>query len=545
MSAVSRFTAFILGVFLWTTVFCQPVTANTAPSGSYCANLEELKVKYLKDNRYAAFIGFLDNFRDKDKLTQPCLNYYKALTRYLQLKYLEEKQSWDEYFADGNTYRDQVVENTQKVIAQTRSSDYLRPKARLLLWQFHSGQQDAFAEQALAELMADTNAYAEQTQDATLVKEIADELLTYEEKTKARQLYKLYVDKLVSGKMSDAQLKAAAEGFYKENNLELAEAVYDIYIERISNALAPDKLIGELFQIAGMFVYKAQGWYDMAYAEKIYAKIEGLAPLEVRTKGAAITSGDLLLTGLGQKDVFNQETIYLRAFNLEKMKEYKKAAELYLQLIQFYPDTGYFDEAVYKIAMIDAYVLGDIKEARVYFEKLIAKSAISPQVTSSFYQLGLLAQWEGDLTKARGYYDTLVNNSGDNQPMTVGQAKERLREIAENKPLSYNLKTFLDLSFKKEDISLEAGRSELESSGYILEKGQKITVSSFSGMPESGCNQIELQYLWSGNLGTGNPGVASENFQGSYSDTGTKEINLIIVLPAGILDHSFIMVDVY
>ena len=523
MSAVSRFTAFILGVFLWTTAFCQPVTANTAPAGSCCVNLEELKVKYLKDNQYAGFMDFLNKPKDKDKLTRPCLDYYKALTRYLQLKYLEEKQSWDEYFANGNTYRDQIVENTKKVIEETRSSDCLKAKASLLLWQFHSGQQDAFAETSLSDLMADTNAYAEQTQDASLVKEIADELLTYKEKTKARQLYKLYVDKLVSGKMSDAQLKAAAEGFYKENNLELAEAVYDIYIERISKALAPDKFIPEFFQIAGIFVYKAQGWYDMAYAEKIYAKIEGL----------------------GHKDVFNQETIYLRAFNLEKMKDYKKAAELYLQLIQLYPNTGYFNEAVYKIAMINAYVLADIKEARVYFEKLIAKSAISPQVISSFYQLGLLAQWEGDLTKARGYYDTLVNNSGDNQPMTVGQAKDRLREIAENKPLSYNLKTFLDLSFKKEDISLEVGRSELKSSGYILEKGQKITVSSFSGMPESGCNQIELQYLWSGNLGTGNPGIASENFQGSYSDTGTKEINLIIVTPAGILDHSFIMVDVY
>ncbi|MFA4854908.1 MAG: hypothetical protein WC616_06150, partial [Candidatus Omnitrophota bacterium] len=283
MSVVARVTVFILGVFLWTSAFCQPVTATAAPSGSCCANLEELKVKYLKDNQYAGFTDFLNKSKEKDKFTRPCLDYYKALTRYLQLKYLEEKQSWDEYFANGNIYRDQIMGNTKKVIEETQSSDCLKAKARLLLWQFHSGQQDAFAEQALSDLMADTNAYAEQTHDATLVKEIADELSGYGEKTKARQLYKLYVDKLVSGKMSDVRLKAAAEGFYKENNLELAEAVYDIYIERIPKAFAPDRLIPELFQIAGMFVYKAQGLYDMAYAEKIYAKVEGL----------------------GQKDVFN------------------------------------------------------------------------------------------------------------------------------------------------------------------------------------------------------------------------------------------------
>ena len=96
MSVVARLMVFILGVFLWTTAFCQPVNANTAPSGSCCANLEELKVKYLKDSQYAGFMDFLNKPEDKDKLTRPCLDYYKALTRYLQLKYLEEKQSWDD-----------------------------------------------------------------------------------------------------------------------------------------------------------------------------------------------------------------------------------------------------------------------------------------------------------------------------------------------------------------------------------------------------------------------------------------------------------------
>ena len=109
-----------------------------------------------------------------------------------------------------------------------------------------------------------------------------------------------------------------------------------------------DKLIPELFEVASLFVYKQKGLYDMSYAEKIYAKIEGL----------------------GQANSFNQEAIYLRAFNLEKLKDYKAAGELYLQLIQLYPDTRHFDEAVYKIAMIKAYVLADIQKAREYFTKL-------------------------------------------------------------------------------------------------------------------------------------------------------------------------------
>ena len=532
-----RFTVFIISVFLWTPVFSQNPVENTAPGVPCCANLEELKSNYFKDNRYNEFVDFLSNPKDKNNLSAGCVSYYKALSRYAQLKYLEEKQLWDDYFANGNTYRDQILENAKKAIAETDSSNSLRPKSRLLLWLLYRDQQSTFGEQALEELTADLSVYAKAADDPGLIKDIADKLLTYDEKAGARAIYKLYVNKLASGQISDAQLKGVGAGFYKEGNLELAETVYDIYIERISKNLAVEKLIPELFELASLFIYKPQGdglvsnsqshkptgLYDMSYAEKIYAKIEGL----------------------GQKNSFSQETIYLRAFNLEKLKDYKKASELYSQLIQLYPDTRHFDEAVYKIAMINAYVLADIQKSREYFGKLIAKITFDPQVISSFYQLGLLAQWEGDLVKAKGYYDALLKNSGNNYVQTVSQTKDRLKEIDENKELSYNLKTFLDSTLKKENTPVEMGRSELKISSFILEKEQKVTVSTFANMPESGCNQIQLQYLWSGSLGGANPQTTDAVFEGSYSDAGTKEINIVVISPAGIVDCSFTMVDVY
>ncbi|MCX5693662.1 MAG: hypothetical protein NT014_00785 [Candidatus Omnitrophica bacterium] len=261
----------------------------------------------------------------------------------------------------------------------------------------------------------------------------------------------------------------------------------------------------------------------MAYAEKIYAKIESL----------------------GQKDAFNQDRIYLRAFNLEKMKAYSDAQKFYLQLTQSYPDTKYFDEATYKIAMINAYALADINEAKKYFQLLSAKTVLSPQVISSLYQLGLLAQWEGDLAEASGHYDLLLKNAHDQYVLTVAAARARIKEIQENKPLSYNLKTFLDLSFNKDSALAEMNKAELRSSGYALAKSQSNTISSVVNMPQSGCNQVELQYLWSGDLGGANPAVTESSFQNTYSDSGTKEINMVIISPAGTVDRSFTMVDVY
>ena len=538
MSTFLKCAAIFLSIILGmpAAFFAQPTVEK---KGSCCADLEDEQSKYLADNRYNEFVDFLNNFKDKSALA--CLSYYKANTRYLQLKYLEDQQSWDDYFTNGNTYRNELVENAQKMISQTDSANCLKVKGRLLLWQFHRGQQDAFAEQALADLLADAHSYAQVAGELNLIKEVADKLLSSGEKSRAREIYKLYVKGLVEQKMTPAQLKSAAAGFYQQGNLELAMSIYDIYIEEVSKTLTLDKLIPELFEIASLFVYKATGLYDLAYAEKIYTKIEAL----------------------GQKDAFNQDTIYLRAFNLEKFSAYQDARKFYLQLIQSYPDTKYFDEAAYKVAMINAYALADINEARKYFELLSAKAVFSPlkvgaattnvllltgfspQVISAFYQLGLLAQWEGNLVKAKDYYDLLLKNAQDRYPAVEAQAKERLKEIQENKALIYNLKTFLDLSLKNEFLLVEMGKAQLISSSYILEKNQNNTVSSVVNMPQSGCNQVELQYLWSGDLGGAHPEVSESNFQGAYSHSGTKEINIVIISPAGVVDRSFTMVDVY
>ncbi len=544
MFALLRCAVVFLSMILWmpAAFSAQPAAPKT---NACCSNLENAKSKYLAGNQYNEWIDFLNNFQDKDKSAQACRDYYKANARYLQLKYLEEQQSWDDYFANGNTYRNELVENTQKVIRQTNSAKCLKVKSRLLLWQFHSDQMDIFSQQALEDLLAEVKVYAQEGGELNLIKEVADKFSAYAEKSKAREIYKLYVQGLVAQKMSQAQLKSVAAGFYKQGNLELAQSIYDIYIEEISKTFGPEKFIPELFEIANLFVYKQAGLMDMAYAEKIYGRIEAL----------------------GQKDAFNQATIYLRAFNLEKMNAYQDAQKFYLQLIQTYPDSRYFDEAVYKVAMIHAYILADMNEARKYLELLCAKTVFtplevpakgravtsgdllltgfSPQVISSFYQLGLLAQWEGNLVAAKDYYDRLLKNAQDKYPSIAAQALERVKEIQENMPMSYNLKAFLDLSLKKESALSEMNKTELKSSGYILEKNQKNTVSSAVNMPQSGCNQVELQYLWSGDLGGAQPDVTESNFSGAYADSGTKEINIVIISPAGTIDRAFTMVDVY
>ena len=484
--------------------------------------LERLKGIYFQDNKYNDFVELIKPLMQKKKTLAPHVNYYIALARYSQLKYLEETQNWDEYFSQGNTYRDDITERTKNTIDATTSKDALNINARLLIWQFHKDQQDVFHEQALSELMNSVLEFAKGSPDAKPIKEVADKLSLYGEKGKAKELYKIYAQNIITSDIKDDTLANIALGFYNDGNLELAENFYDAYIEKIAKSEPKEKLIPILIDLAKSFAYKDDKPSDALYAEKVFSKIEELAG----------------------KEIFEQEQIYLRAFNLEKAKEYRKAKDIYIDLVNRYPQALHADEAGFKVGIIYTYILGDAKQGKTFFDKLVQKERPSPQVISSLYQLGLLSQWENDYPGAKDYYNKLIEVAADNFSETVALAKERLKEIGEAKPIEYNLKTFLDVSLKEEYATFDMTKSELKASIYRLNKDQEENITASTYMPESGCLQVELQYLWSGHLGQAKPSLNEPSFKTTYTQAGTGEINLVIISSTGIIDRNIDLVDV-
>ena len=219
------------------------------------ACLSQHKDLYFKDNKYSEFVEYLNKLCPsyKDKEVESIKDYYKAQTRYAQLKYLEETKSWDEYFAKGNDYRDELTNGAQNAINNTTSNDEVNIYSRLLLYSFHKDQQDAFVDSSLTELETATQEFAKSGKNISVIKDVADKLSSYSETSKSRQLYKIYSQKLISSDVKDEVLKDTAVSFLKENNLGLAENLYDIYIERISKTLPKDKLLAELTEIAKDF----------------------------------------------------------------------------------------------------------------------------------------------------------------------------------------------------------------------------------------------------------------------------------------------------
>jgi hypothetical protein len=499
----------------------QVIEAKT-PEELY-TTFEGLKELYFSENKYNEFIDFLKSLADKKKDASYYINYYIALSRYQQLKYLEEKQLWDDYFARGNTYREELASACQKAIETTKVEDSLNIYARLLLWQFYKDQNDTSSQQALQDLMDSVYAYSITAKDITPIKVIADKLASYKELTESKRLYKIYADKIAASDVKEEEFLSKAQDFYEESNLELAQILYDIYIERITKTRPQEEFMPLLFDIANLFTYKAKGVNDAFYAEKIFERIEGIAG----------------------KDVFEEEQLYLRAFNLEKIKEYQKAKDNYVDLLSRFPNTKYADQIYYKLGIIYTYIIGDIKTGKDYFERLALRHFDYAQVISGLYQLGLLNQWEGDLVMAGDYYHKLIERAGDGFIETVSLAKERLKEIEEERPIEYNLKTLLDISLKEEKVMFVMTKVNLTVNPYKAGINEEITINSTAYTEVSGCFPVELQFLWSGHLGKIEPSLDQSAIATSYISPGTKEINLVVVSPSGIVDRAIDLVDIH
>ncbi|MFA6217909.1 MAG: hypothetical protein WDL87_09700 [Candidatus Omnitrophota bacterium] len=487
-------------------------------------SFEALAIDYASSHRYSDFVEFLRSLAQKKQSLDVFVHYYIAFARYQQLKYLEETLAWDEYFSQGNTYREDIMTSAQKVIDGVSVKEPLRVYARLVLWQFHRDQQDAFHEQALVDLAHDVAAYAEEAEDLRPIRQSADTVLAYGEKGISRELYKIYVKKTILTVTKIDELNTAALDFYKQGNIELAQLMFEAYLTSVTTSLPKEEALPLLKKIVFLFSYRTQeGPQDLLYAESVFEKI----------------------SAVGGKDIFDAELLYARALNVEKAKEYALAQAYYEQLVQRYPDSRYIGEACFKLGVMYLYFSRDLLTGKDYLQKAAQKEAGNPYCLASLYQLGLLSQWEDAFDAAKKYYADCLEKAKGDFPETQSLVNDRMIEIEGQKPLEYNLKTFLDTSLKQGYEHFEMNKLELKASPLTAKKDEALAVSATPFMPESGCMQVSVEYLWSGNLGKEKPSSEQSSFHASYNELGPKLIAVVAVTSSGIIDRSFALVDIY
>ncbi|NQU18991.1 tetratricopeptide repeat protein, partial [bacterium] len=442
--------------------------------------LTELLDVYAQGNDFDEFYNFLETVEKKKIFRKTSIvYYYKALTRFRQMQFLEENKMWQELFDNKDSY----IADLDKSLAKARKlNTCVNPLA--LRIKFLEAQTKEDDEASLIETLEDlfnlAKEYIETENDVEVIKDIADKLSEEKQDTYAKKLYNVYVTKISRADIGQEELKKIAEDFLKKDKVNLAVSLYSAYLDRLTGIPEDrDAIIKEMFDIAEKFEHP--GWregVDPFFAEKLYEKIESLYNVE-------------------SFDEFSQ---LQRAYNLERIKEYESCFGEYLRLIDIFPNYQDKDRIYFRLGILSAYEFNKIDEAKEYFLKVTNNFPQSLDYSNSLYHLGLLNHWQGNLKKADEFYKKILEKTKDikDKPEIALLAESRIKEIDDDRDIEYNLKMFLgavlvEIEEEKPYLHLElfarAGKDYLD---------ETIKFQTNSYFTDTGCLQEDFTYLWSG-----------------------------------------------
>lgn len=499
--------------------------------------LEELSGLYFSEGKYNQLADFLK----KQELSAPSacelpFGYYIGLCRYHQLRNLEETKNWQEYFDRGNSYREELFQETVKTVSLCPESP-LAVKAQVINWLEHKAQNDSLDKEALDKLISLINNYVRQeASNPEVIRETADTLQREGETALAKAVYNLYVNRLDNSKTIKEDLGLAARSALDSGNISLAEIIYERYIASILKEPIPkEDLVRELTAIAERFSI-AGG--NMAYAEKIFTILEDSC-------------------GSG---CFSEGLRYSRAYNLERLKDYSGAVREYEKLANDFPAGERLNEAEFRLGVLYVYLLSQKEKGLNHWQRIIERNS-NPKdaaaengqghpalrnsselafMAESLYHRALISQYDGNLTLASADYSgilELTNNNPDFKEL-IDRVSLRQKEIQESRLIEHNLKTFLDISLRSDRISeSQALTLDLSASPFKAGINEQVKFSLNQPQAMTGCLVPLLTYLWSGDLGDIYPITSTPEFSTGYRTKGVKVVNAAVLAgtePAGI-----------
>lgn len=482
---------------------------------------------YASDNHHDELYEYLRSLEKKNIFKKsPLLYYYKALSRFNQVQFLEESKKWEELFNNKNRFYADMGQALEK-IGKMSGGDYeILLKAKLLEYKIAKKKEEGLSAIAaallrLAQEFAGTPGYR-----PALIKDIANELLREGETSYAKKLYTLYVATIAQSAINHDELKKMAGDFLNEGNVDIAVSLFAAYMDKLIDAhQGKDLIMSEAFAIIDIFANT--GWRegkDPFFAEELFAKIE-----------AVYTS-----------DAFEGKNQYKRAYNLEKMKEYEACVTQYLKLVNEFGDYHEKDRIYFRLGIINAYALRNIDEARTFLSKVVTDFKESEDYCNSAYHLGLLYQWEGKKEDALAYYRLILEKMKDvgEKKEIVRLAGERMRELEENQDLEYNIRLFLNAAVGPK-INIPSLQLDIFAKHAKEYTDTPITFQVNTYLSSTGCLQQSYTYLWAGELGMNQHPFNDDKLETSYEEAGAKVLTVALVDPTGVVNGAFEIADVY
>jgi TolA-binding protein len=465
-------------------------------------DLAGLSQEYFAKDDYEGFNQYLEDLKPLSATGY----YYLALTRQRQIDSWKKAKNWEGVYDKGPFYKKEISDYLKEAKARVKDDPELLLNIQYLNWQSaqsatEDGTDTDYSAGLFNDLVTSARDLALSPKALLRVKAIADEISGLEDKNLARRLYEAYVAKLSGSGLSREDLKAQGQQFLSEGNAYLAKSLFDVYL----NSLSGDKELKarETVAVADKFANgDATEGLDPVFAEEMYKKAFDSAGIAA----------------------FKSDSLYRRAFNLERMKEFNSAYDGYNDLLLNSPDLAKKQNIYFRLGVIAAYVKKDVAQAMEYFSKIKDEFPQDALTISSLYQLGLLSQFKKDLPKAKEYYASVA--AGKDELALLAQ--ERLKEIEEGKEMKYGLKLFIDGVFKTLPLSVD-----LTARPWQNTIGEPIRFVVATSSPQTGCMTPVYSYEWSGETGSVSNIPNTAELATVYASVGIKVAHVAIVGPQG------------
>jgi tetratricopeptide (TPR) repeat protein len=171
------------------------------------------------------------------------------------------------------------------------------------------------------------------------------------------QVDKIYPDDQLG---HEARFRNAKLSYYN-GDFQWAQAQFDVLKASTSKLIANDALD------LSVFIMDNLGLDTTDQALKLYAQAD-LLTFQNRFDDAFAKLDTLLKTFPEHK--LDDDVLYARAKTYSRMKEYQKAADLYLIVIEKYPEEIRADNSLFELAELYEHQLNDVEKAMQYYEKI-------------------------------------------------------------------------------------------------------------------------------------------------------------------------------
>ncbi|MEZ4960444.1 MAG: tetratricopeptide repeat protein [Saprospiraceae bacterium] len=158
----------------------------------------------------------------------------------------------------------------------------------------------------------------------------------------------------------EARFRNAKLSYYN-GDFQWAQAQFDVLKASTSKLIANDALD------LSVFIMDNLGLDTTDRALKLYAEAD-LLTFQNRFD-EAFAKLDTLLHDFPEHKL-DDDVLYARAKTYSRMKEYQKAADLYLEIIEKYPEEIRADNALFELAELYEHQLNNVEEAMKYYEKI-------------------------------------------------------------------------------------------------------------------------------------------------------------------------------